>query len=119
MLIEPISVALADLFTIARWWKTIAAVLCSRHRVSLWARDPAQAAAIVATMGAEGALAWCRGVELPVRPHPVQVVDTTGAGDAPDLPAVAFTSDYSRPGFERMGFLVIMRFTLWWRGHHG
>ena len=33
----------------------------------------------------------------------------------PDLPAVAFTSDYSRPGFERLGFLVLTRFTLWWR----
>ena len=32
---------------------------------------------------------------------------------APDLPAVAFTSDYSRPGFLRMGFLPITRFTLW------
>jgi hypothetical protein len=33
--------------------------------------------------------------------------------DIPDLPAVAFTSDYSRPGFLRMGFLPITRFTLW------
>jgi len=33
----------------------------------------------------------------------------------PDLPAVAFTSDFSRPGFERLGFLVVTRFTLWWR----
>lgn len=36
--------------------------------------------------------------------------------DAPDLPAVAFTSDYSRPGFVRMGFLPITRFTLWAKG---
>ena len=36
--------------------------------------------------------------------------------DAPDLPAVAFTSDFSRPGFVRMGFLPITRFTLWARG---
>jgi hypothetical protein len=33
--------------------------------------------------------------------------------DIPDLPAVAFTSDCSRPGFLRMGFLPITRFTLW------
>jgi hypothetical protein len=33
--------------------------------------------------------------------------------DTPDLPAVAFTSDYSRPGFVRMGFLPITRCTLW------
>lgn len=35
--------------------------------------------------------------------------------DGPDLPAVAYTSDFSRPGFIRMGFLPITRFTLWWR----
>jgi hypothetical protein len=35
--------------------------------------------------------------------------------DDPALPAVAFTSDDSRPGFERMGFLPITRFTLWAR----
>lgn len=35
--------------------------------------------------------------------------------DAPDLPTVAFTSEDSRPGFERMGFLPITRFTLWER----
>lgn len=33
----------------------------------------------------------------------------------PTLPAVAYTSDYSRPGFLRMGFMPITRFTLWWR----
>ena len=36
-------------------------------------------------------------------------------GDAPTLPAVAYTSDHSRPGFERMGFLPLTRFTLWVR----
>jgi hypothetical protein len=36
-------------------------------------------------------------------------------GDAPDLPAVAFTSDHSRPGFVHMGFLPITRCTLWVR----
>jgi hypothetical protein len=35
--------------------------------------------------------------------------------DAPELPAIAYTSDYSRPGFVRMGFLPITRFTLWYR----
>ena len=34
--------------------------------------------------------------------------------DDPELPAVAYTSDYSRPGFIRMGFLPITRFTLWY-----
>lgn len=36
-------------------------------------------------------------------------------GDAPELAAVAYTSDLSRPGFLRMGFLPITRFTLWVR----
>lgn len=35
--------------------------------------------------------------------------------DAPDLPAVTCTSDDSRPGFERMGFLPVTRLTLWRR----
>ncbi len=35
--------------------------------------------------------------------------------EAPELPAVAYTSDYSRPGFLRMGFLPVTRFTLWVR----
>jgi hypothetical protein len=35
--------------------------------------------------------------------------------DAPDLPAVAYTSDHSRPGFVRMGFLPVTRCTLWAR----
>jgi hypothetical protein len=34
-------------------------------------------------------------------------------GDAADLPAVAFTSDYSRPGFEHLGFVSVLRFTMW------
>ena len=33
----------------------------------------------------------------------------------PELPAVAFTSDYSRAGFEKLGFLPVTRFTLWFR----
>lgn len=35
--------------------------------------------------------------------------------DGPGLPAVAFTSDFSRPGFVHMGFLPIQRLTLWER----
>lgn len=34
---------------------------------------------------------------------------------APGRPAVAFTSDYSRPGFEHLGFVSAFRFTLWMR----
>jgi len=35
--------------------------------------------------------------------------------EAPHLPAVAFTSDYSRAGFEKLGFQPVTRFTLWYR----
>ena len=35
--------------------------------------------------------------------------------DAPDLPAVAFTSDHSRPGFEHLGFVSTFRCTMWFR----
>jgi hypothetical protein len=35
--------------------------------------------------------------------------------DGPNLPAVAFTSDFSRPGLQRMEFLPVTRFTLWMR----
>lgn len=35
--------------------------------------------------------------------------------DGPTLPAVAFTSDDSRPGFVHMGFLPIQRLTMWVR----
>jgi hypothetical protein len=35
--------------------------------------------------------------------------------DAPELPAVAFTSDYSRPGFEHLGFVSVLRFAFWFR----
>ena len=36
-------------------------------------------------------------------------------GDAPGEPAVAYTSDFSRSGFERMAFVPTLRFTLWHR----
>ena len=35
---------------------------------------------------------------------------------APELPAVAFTSDFSRPGFEHLGFVSTLRFTMWAKG---
>jgi hypothetical protein len=37
----------------------------------------------------------------------------TRVAAAPELPAVAFTSDYSRPGFEHLGFVSAFRFTMW------
>jgi hypothetical protein len=35
--------------------------------------------------------------------------------EAPDLPAVACTSDYTRAGFEKLGFLPVSRLTMWAR----
>jgi len=40
------------------------------------------AAVVVATLGPEGALAWCAGQEVTAPGRVVDVVDTTGAGDA-------------------------------------
>ena len=40
------------------------------------------AAVVVATLGLEGALAWCAGQEVTAPGRVVDVVDTTGAGDA-------------------------------------
>lgn len=34
---------------------------------------------------------------------------------APGVPAAAFTSDYSRAGFEKLGFLPVTRFAMWLR----
>ena len=41
-----------------------------------------RAAVVIATLGAEGSLAMCRGREIRTAAPPVWVVDTTGAGDA-------------------------------------
>jgi hypothetical protein len=62
-----------------------------------------------------GVVNLCLASTLPeARRHGVwQAMVNTRCADAPDLPAVAFTSDYSRPGFLRMGFLPVQRFTLW------
>jgi hypothetical protein len=59
----------------------------------------------------------CLGATLPAarRRGVWEALVWARVGDAPELPAVAFTSDYSRPGFLRMGFLPVTRFTLWLR----
>jgi sugar/nucleoside kinase (ribokinase family) len=41
-----------------------------------------QAAVVVATLGEGGAVGWCRGEAIRVPAYPVEVRDTTGAGDA-------------------------------------
>lgn len=59
----------------------------------------------------------CLGATLPAarRRGVWEALVWARVSDAPDLPAVAYTSDFSRPGFLRMGFLPVTRFTLWLR----
>lgn len=62
-----------------------------------------------------GVVNLCLGATLPkARRHGVwESLVWARIADAPGLPAVAYTSDLSRPGFVRMGFIPILRFTLW------
>jgi hypothetical protein len=64
-----------------------------------------------------GVVNLCLGATLPAarRKGVWEALVWARVDDARDLPAVAYTSDYSRPGFIRMGFLPITRFTLWLR----
>jgi hypothetical protein len=64
---------------------------------------------------AHGVVNLCLGATLPAarRRGVWQSLVWARVDDAPDLPAVAFTSDDSRPGFIRMGFLPVTRFTMW------
>lgn len=59
----------------------------------------------------------CLGATLPAarRRGVWEALVWARVGDAPDLPAVAYTSDDSRPDFLRMGSLPLARFTLWVR----
>jgi hypothetical protein len=62
-----------------------------------------------------GVVNLCLGATLPAarRRGVWEALVWARVDDAPDLPTVAYTSDFSRPGFERMGFLVVTRVTLW------
>lgn len=64
-----------------------------------------------------GVVNLCLAATLPAarRRGVWQALVWSRVAEAPDLPAVAYTSDDSRPGFIRMGFLPFMRFTLWIR----
>ncbi|MGH9036237.1 MAG: hypothetical protein ACRD0O_10775, partial [Acidimicrobiia bacterium] len=64
-----------------------------------------------------GVVNLCLGATLPAarRRGVWEALVWARVNEAPKLPAVAFTSDDSRPGFLRMGFLPITRFTMWAR----
>jgi hypothetical protein len=83
-----------------------------RHRIGLLEGQPVAA---VASHVAHGVVNLCLAATLPAarRRGVWQALVAARCADAPELPAVAFTSDDSRPGFIRMGFLPICRFTLW------
>ena len=65
----------------------------------------------------DGLVNLCGGATLPAarRRGVWEALVWARIADAPELPAMAYTSDFSRPGFIRMGFLPITRFTLWYR----
>ena len=71
--------------------------------------------AAAASHAAHGVVNLCLAATLPAarRRGAWHALVAARCAGTPDLPAVAFTSDYSRPGFLRMGFLPITRFTLW------
>jgi hypothetical protein len=73
------------------------------------------AVAVAASHAAHGVVNLCLAATLPAarRRGAWRALVAARCAASPDLPAVAFTSDYSRPGFVRMGFLPITRFTLW------
>jgi hypothetical protein len=65
----------------------------------------------------QGVVNLCLGATLPAarRRGVWEALVWARVAEDPELPAVAYTSDYSRPGFIRMGFLPIIRCTLWYR----
>jgi hypothetical protein len=71
--------------------------------------------ATAASHAAHGVVNLCLAATLPAarRRGVWRALVAARCAGTPDLPAVSFTSDYSRPGFVRMGFLPITRFTLW------
>lgn len=70
---------------------------------------------------AHGCVNLCGAATLPAarRTGAWGALVRTRVAEAPELPAVAFTSDFSRPGFEHLGFVSAFRFTLWMRSRQG
>jgi hypothetical protein len=83
-------------------------------RLGLLEGSPVAAALSLVACGVQN---LCLGATLPAarRRGVWEALVWARVADAPELPAVAYTSDFSRPGFLRMGFLPVTRFTLWLR----
>lgn len=77
-LVSEVDIAIAP----ASFFTTWAGTADLRPAMERLAASCHRAALVVATRGAEGALAFCRGEWVEARGLPVNVVDTTGAGDA-------------------------------------
>lgn len=62
-----------------------------------------------------GLVNLCGGTTLPAarRRGVWEALVWSRVASSPEMPAVAFTSDDSRPGFIRMGFLPVTRLTMW------
>ncbi|HUR14350.1 MAG TPA: hypothetical protein VM097_07640 [Mycobacteriales bacterium] len=73
--------------------------------------------ATAASYEAHGLLNLCMAATLPAaRRHGVwSALAHTRLAQAPHLPAAATTSDYSRKGFEKLGFQPVTRLTMWAR----
>jgi hypothetical protein len=82
-----------------------------RLRLGLVDGEPVSAAA---AFDAHGVVNLCFAATLPAgrRRGVWSALVWARVDDAPDQPAVAFTSDDSRPGFVKLGFLPAFRFTL-------
>lgn len=83
-------------------------------RLGLLDSDPVAVGNVVV---AHGLVNLCLGATMPAarRRGVWEALVWARVNEAPELPAVAYTSDYSRPGLLHMGFLPITRFTLWCR----
>jgi len=73
-----------------------------------------EAASAAAALDAHGVVNLCFAATLPAgrRRGVWSALVWARVNQAPEQPSVAFTSDDSRPGFLRMGFLPMTRFTL-------
>ncbi|MBK5305056.1 MAG: hypothetical protein JJD92_00055 [Frankiaceae bacterium] len=93
-----------------------AAVLSTGLRVRIGRLD-GQPCAVGLSLVARGVTNLCLAATLDAgrRRGLWQALALARMADALELPAVACTSDYSRPGFEKLGFLPVSRFTLWLR----
>jgi hypothetical protein len=72
---------------------------------------------VAASYRGHDVLNLCLAATLPAarRQGVWEALARTRLAEAPQLPAAATTSDYSRKGFEKVGFLAVSRFTLWVR----